>query len=223
MTPPIATITQLPIDPAIRKHRFVREALAIARLRSKEEIERVIGTRNDIRKPECQLYGWGKHVPEHVDATGWIYFVPLLGKPSIICAGGVDVLASNGDVCRMDDCAPHFTYDDTARVCLFIGPYAQPADEVAIAALTVGLQQLASGVYQAPRVREGFRVLMSDECYAIVDDSYETMLITDAQARGRTIALCGQCNRRAVKLDHHFPWDWSGNVCERHLKQREAA
>lgn len=222
MTPPIATIAQLPIDPAIAKHRFVREALAAARLSSNND-ERVVGTKNDIKAPECQLYGWGKHVPKHIDNTGWIYFVPLLGKPSLICAGRQHVLASNGDVCRLDDCTPHYTYDETARVCLFIGPYEQPADEVAIAALTDGLRKLASGLYQAPRVRDGFRVVMSDECYAIVDDAAELMLTADAKARGLTIALCGQCSRRAVELDHHFPWDWSGNVCERHLAKREAA
>lgn len=223
-TSPIATIGRVEIDPAIRRHRFVREALAIARLFTKKnDGERVIGTRNDQKSPECQLYGWGKQVPEHTDNTGWIYFVPLLGRPSITCAGGHAVLASNGDVCRMNDFEPHFTYDDTARVCLFIGPYERPADDVALAALTDGLRKLASGAYEAPRVRDGFRVVMSDECYAIVDDMGELMLIADAEARGYTIALCGQCSRRAVKLDPHFPWDWSMNVCSHHLTKRAAA
>lgn len=220
MTAPIATIAQLPIAPAVRSHRFVREALALARLFSRKEVERVVGTRNDVRSPECQLYGWGKNVPEHVDNTGWIYFVPLLGKPSIICAGRHDVLASSGDVCRLWDFAPHFTYDDTARVCLFIGPYDQPSDDSALAVLTAGLQQLTAGIYEAPRVSPGFRVPASDECFALVDDAGELMLIERAKACGYTIALCSQCSRRAIKLDAHFPWDWSMNFCGHHLAKR---
>lgn len=74
--------------------------------------------------------------------------------------------------------------------------------------------------YGAPRVRDGFRAILPDECYvANVDWSdAELMLEADvAPARRDAILQCAKCTNKAVRLDQFWPYQMDLNRCRAHL------
>lgn len=222
---PLEIIGQIDIPCEVLAHRFVREALGCARHIADEGDVRhqVVGTAN-TRKVE--LYGWAPHVDSHVDNTGWVYLLALNEGRSTLNVWGADgepvsVWMPAGAVVRLDDRAEHWTEDDSVRICAFIGSYPTPHDYDALVALQAGVSALARGdYYGAPRVRDGFRVLMPDEC--IVGDynrcTYEPMLLIDAQRQRRWVETCALCCKAAVKIDQHWPYHTDMNRCAEHLK-----
>lgn len=217
-------IAHIDIPFAVFGHRFYKEAFAIARntqrkVKRKETREKVIGTANT---KQVELYGWARNVEAHSDDSGLIYFVALNDGDSIVVTTGhretvIDLPA--GAVVRMDDYCRHFTFDDRPRVCAFIGSYPTCHDYDAIMALQHGVELLAKGEYYgAPRVREGFRVVLPDECYVSADiDTLELMLLKDAKEQGKFIQECAVCGRPAAKIDHQWPWFMDLHRCMEHI------
>lgn len=72
----------------------------------------------------------------------------------------------------------------------------------------------------APRVAEGYRVLLDDECWAASADlqDYESMLLADAQRAGRFVIPCSApgCSRPAVRVDDKWPYCDERNACREH-------
>ncbi|MBB4517293.1 hypothetical protein GGD68_006096 [Paraburkholderia fungorum] len=222
---PLAVVGHLNIPPAALEHRFVMEALAVAHSRESDDLERVIGTDNTSR---CELYGWAPHVAPHADGFGFVYLVCLNdGKSSIsvrdTCGEIQEVFAPVGTVIRLDDRLEHWTSDTVARVAAFTGHFPEPCDEAAIEELEAGIAALAEGAYiGAPRVRDGFRVLLDDECWsaATLDDELETTLLRDATAAGRWIEICSHCRKPAARPDPKWPYSMAMSRCMEHLAAR---
>lgn len=222
---PLAVVGHLSIPPAALEHRFAVEALAVAHSRDSEDLERVIGTDNTGR---CELYGWAPHVAPHADGFGFVYLVCLNDGKTSICArdtsGEVyEVFAPAGAVIRLDDRLEHWTSDTVARVAAFAGHFPEPGDDAAIAQLKAGIAALSKGLYAgAPRVRDGFRVLLDDECWsaATLDDELETTLLQEAKTAGRWIETCSHCGKPAVRPDPKWPYSMALSRCMEHLAGR---
>lgn len=227
MTLALEIIGHIDVPASVQEHRFYKEVLGVTKVFTKKiaaklSREPVIGTANSRR---VELYGWAKNVAKHTDDSGFIYFVALNDADSIIVSKDDDkeliIDLPKGAVARMNDYKPHFTFDDKARVCAFLGSYKEPCDRLAIAKLTKGVNALAVGKYYgAPRVRHGFRAMLPDECYVMAKnfDQVEMMLLKDAKKADRFIQTCGLCKRLAVKIDSHFPYFLENNRCRNHLK-----
>lgn len=228
--PPLAIVGHIEVPEAIFAHRFHAEALANVQLAARRHSERVdagvIGTSNS---GEVELYGWAANVDSHKDNTGFVYIVPLNGTTTVSAwREGEDILnaaeltAKPGDVLRLDDHALHWTEEPDGQytTAAFVGSFAEPCDEAAIVKLRAGIAKLASSdYYGAPRVREGFRVLLADECLA-ADDGFNNlvpMLRRDAFGQKRYVAQCGKCKSVAVRADSHWPYQQDGNRCRNHL------
>lgn len=222
---PLAVVGHLSIPPATLEHRFTVEALAVAHSRESQDLERVVGTDNTGR---CELYGWAPHVAPHADGFGFVYLVCLNDGKTSICARDTsdevyEVFAPAGAVIRLDDRMEHWTSDTAARVAAFVGHFPEPGDEAAIAQLEAGIAALAMGLYAgAPRVRDGFRVLLDDECWsaATLDDELQTTLLQEAKTEGRWIEMCSHCGKPAVRTDPKWPYSMALSRCMKHLTAR---
>lgn len=226
---PLQIVGRLPIPPAALAHRFYTEAHACAELFAEQQDvhSQVVGTAN-TRKPE--LYGWAPNVDSHADKTGWVYLVCLNEGRTVVsvdATGDMESIATAqldaGVVVRLNDHCTHWTEDDQARVALFVGSWPEPADTEALAMLAAGLAALETGSYYgAPRVRDGFRALLADECLAADADieDLETMLLADAQREGRLIELCGKCDAPAVRPDEKWPYHSEMSRCKGHLTMK---
>ena len=231
---PLEIIGHIAIPRAAKEHRFYREAFMVARALGKDagRYEKVIGTINDRK---CELYGWGANVDAHTDDSGYIYICLMsaadsliLVEPSLDDPQEHSALMQIGTVVRLNDFRRHWTYDgEGSRVCAFVGSFSEPDDVAAMTILTEGIATLARGdYYGAPRVRDGFRVMLSDECFALPEfDSGrpELMLKADAEAKGLLIIPCAKCGEPASKLDAHFPYDWTYCLCSKHRETPENA
>lgn len=230
MTKPLAMIGHIPIPLDVLFHRFFHEALGIVELMTKkveqgESLEPVVGTGNTH---EVELYGWAPHVPPHEDQTGYVYLVPLNDGRSTLNVW-IDEIPEcvrllPGVVVRLNDYARHWTEDTNPRVCAFLGSFDTPCDAEALAKLEAAITLLAEGAYYgAPRVREGFRVLLPDECIVANEqfDDTEVMLLADAKAEGRLILPCGKCHRPAVIMDDKWPYHSEMNRCIKHIRDRD--
>lgn len=218
----IAAVGTIKLPPDIRRHRCVREALASVKRLTGFIDGGVLGTSNDDG-PVTQLYAWKQNVQPHADRTGFVYFAPLVipRGGSLVCAEDAsDVLLRVGVVYRLNDFITHGTYENGSVACLFRGPYPAPNDSEALAEMQAGANRLAVAAPDQPRVSPGFRIVGRGECYAsdLHEDGRHSVLMSIAQANreGLEIARCAHCGRRAVDLDHHYPWEQSGNRCERH-------
>ena len=228
---PLQIVGRLPVPEAVLSHRFTIEARACAELFAKKEdvFSQVVGTAN-TRKAE--LYGWAPNVDSHRDNTGLVYLLclnPGQTTVSVDETGSLDRIATArldaGVVVRMDDRCTHWTEDDRTRVALFVGSWPEPADAEAMALLAAGLDALERGdYYGAPRVRDGFRVLLPDECLAADDkiEELETMLLADAERAGRLIERCGKCDELAVRADEKWPYFTEQSRCIGHLNMNTA-
>jgi hypothetical protein len=230
MNQDLEVIGHIHVPHMVYEHRFYREAMAVVRnsqrkVNAHETKEKVIGTAN-TRMPE--LYGWAKHVEAHRDETGIIYFVALNPGKSLVVTvseaiGETSIVLNLGDVVRMDDHARHFTHDDKARICSFIGSYHSFHDYEALTKLQQSVDALAAGdYYGAPRVSRGFRVLLRDECYVLDDnDDLQVMLHKDAVKKEMIVATCNECDRPAARLDNKWPWFNDYNRCHQHIGKPE--
>lgn len=223
---PLAAVGTIAIGAHVMNHRFVREALACATLRGLEELDRVVGTANTGK---CELYGWGPHVSEHTDGFGYIYVLCLNdGRSSVCVRDGEEiheVFAPGGQVLRLDDRFPHWTADTVARVAAFVGQFDTPRDAEAMRVLEEGVAELERGTYYgAPRVREGFRALLEDECLAASADmeSLDVMLLDDARRAELLIERCALCAAPAIRADHYWPYSSASSRCAAHLNATEA-
>lgn len=230
---PLSIVAELVIPPAVLTHRFCTEAHTIAThfAMADDVHKQVIGTANTRA---VELYGWAANVDSHKDATGWVYLVPLNAPTTVCCftsddpdaAELIELKARPGQVIRLNDHCLHWTEepDTQATVAAFVGSFDEPDDDAAVKALTNGLAALAMGLYYgAPRVREGFRILLDDECLA-ADDAFESlapMLLADARKQRRYFERCGKCSRPAVRADHHWPYHSEGSRCRKHLGEAE--
>lgn len=221
----LAAVGSIAFPATVRRHRYVREVLAVAKLmRETGQDAGVVGTTNGSG-PVTELYAWAPMIPEHADATGFIYFAPVVlprGGSIVFANDESDVVLKIGKVYRLNDHVMHGTYEYGPVACLFRGPYRAPADAEAVAELQAGADRLASCAPGMPRVSPGFRRPFRDECYAsdwtMGGRDRELMPIAQAKREGMDIARCAHCNRRALSLDHHYPWEVAGNRCEVHLK-----
>lgn len=221
-------IGRIALPAAIERHRFVIEAMGNAMLAGKRDdpAARVVGTDNSR---QVELYGWGGSVGPHSDNTGWMYFCPLqvVGRSRVSCKADtmLEVEIAAGDVVRLWDWCEHMT-TDTGPVCaMFLGAFEKPCDQGAIAAFRRAAAQLARGTYYgSPRVREGFRIMLPDECLAATRelDRCEPMLIKDAERRGRWIQTCW-CGEKAQRLDAYWPYQQDRNRCAQHLFEQPRA
>lgn len=225
---PLSIVASLEVPEATLAHRFYTEALACAQLfvRAADVHRQVIGTANT---KQVELYGWAANVDSHKDATGWVYLVPLNAPTTVLAFGSDDpdaellmVTAAPGQVVRLNDHCLHWTEEPAgqATVAAFIGSFAEPDDDAAVKALTNGIAALTMGLYYgAPRVREGFRALLTDECLAANDafDELVPMLLADARKQGRYIERCGKCRRPAVRPDDKWPFFSETSRCRSHL------
>jgi hypothetical protein len=226
MVLPLEIVGHIEIPDSVRSHRFYHECMGVVSLFQKKITEKlsrepVLGTANT---GEVELYGWARSVAKHTDNTGIIYFVALNDADSIVISvnEGQETVVDlkKGAVVRMDDHIPHFTFDDSERICAFIGSYKEPQDALALRKLRKGIKTLAAGKYYgAPRVQPGFRAIMSDECFVMTKDceSVELMLLDDAKKKRRLIETCALCDGLAVKIDQHYPWHVDMNRCRNHL------
>jgi hypothetical protein len=223
---PLQVVGRVDVAASVAEHRFVIEALAAAHVldtsEDREEGDVVVGTMNTQK---VELYGWGRHVGEHVDATGYVYLVALTDGHSML-----NVRTKKGEihcqrlpvgtVVRLDDYAVHWTEDEKPRACAFLGSYVAPCDAAAIRLLQNAVNTLARGdYYGAPRVRDGFRALQPDECL-VPDDDWtfcDPMLLADARAQNKHIETCAHCAAPAVRVDAHFPYFTDANKCRAHL------
>ena len=224
VAPMLEVVGRIPV-PDVSGHRFVVEAHAIAQLRDEQgTLERVIGT---VNTKEPELYGWGSNVDSHVDNTGFMYLVPLVAEESFVYAMlGDDVVEQKlvvGEVVRLWDYALHWTTDSAPVVAVFLGSFDTPCDAEAIAKLTAAVQALVAGeYYTAPRVRDGFRVVMDDECIATKDwEHTEIVLQADLKKRRMHLLQCGQCEKPAFRVDQHFPYFQEMNRCREHWLARD--
>lgn len=218
--PALQVVGSIAIPPSVIKHRFVREALAVATLFSQddERIERVVGTLNNKK---CELYGWATSVAAHTDKTGYVYLLPLNDGNSVIYTEDHEIHLKVGEVVRLNDFHLHWTVDEFPIVCAFVGSFKEPNDKQAMTTLQQGVTALAKGdYYDAPRVRSGFQAMLEDECFAIIDsiESPEQMLISDALVCGLWIEPCGECGEPAIKLDSYYPYFNDENKCRNHLR-----
>lgn len=157
----LGAVGRISVPSLALKHPHVMEALALARVFANDDtrLERVIGTDNKQAELGCQLYGWGCNVAPHRDRTGFVFFVPLVVHQSAVCTNFGAVRLRRGTVYRLNDHVLHWTEDSAPVVCAFVGPFNFPHPAPAIEHLRHGIEALASGVPDAPRVRSGFRVL----------------------------------------------------------------
>jgi hypothetical protein len=223
---PLEVVGRIEVADTVAAHRFVTEALAAAYVldtrEDRPEGDVVVGT---VNTQKVELYGWGRHVGEHVDATGYVYLVALTDGMSTLNVRTKegDVLCQRlpvGTVVRLDDYRAHWTEDEKPRACAFIGSYVAPCDAAAVRLLQNAVNRLARGeYYDAPRVGQGFRAMGEDECYVPDKDwsACETMLIADARMQNRHIETCAQCSAPAVRIDPHFPYYMDRNACRAHL------
>ncbi|MBW6123103.1 hypothetical protein KZ843_09420 [Pseudomonas aeruginosa] len=222
--PGLSIVGAIPIRAAVLQHRFALEGLAAIAVASEEEDprKRVIGTSN--QPDEVELYGWAQDITRHRDNSGWIYGVCLNpGRTRLFATDErtptpgetIEVELSAGTVFRLDDYFTHWTQDSGPRLAAFIGPFAQPCDDLALAKLREAIEQLAKGVYSlAPRVSGGFRVLLADECWATHDyESRSLMLLADAKASNADVLCCAECDKPAAIIDHYWPYEQSANRC----------
>lgn len=230
---PLSIVAELVVPPAALAHRFITEAHTIAAsfVQDADVHKQVIGTANTRA---VELYGWAANVDAHKDNTGWVYIVPLNAETTVCCftsddpddAELIEVKAEPGQVIRLHDHVLHWTEEreGQATVGAFIGSFPEPADDAAVKALTNGIAALTMGLYYgAPRVREGFRLLLADECLA-ADDAFENlapMLLTDARKQRRYFERCGKCSRPAVRADDKWPFFSEHSRCMRHLTDTE--
>ena len=226
--PSVLRVGTIDVPPAVMQHRFALEALAGAMMLAgrEEPVARVIGTENTKR---CELYGWGANVDSHRDDTGWMYLVLLNDGTSTLSAWARDTHACNdvvseamprGAVIRLQDCCEHWTEDDGPRVAAFVGSFDRPCDAVAMAILQAGVAALARGdYYGAPRVREGFRAILPDECLAADDgmNELQPMLLADARRERRYFERCAHCKAPAVRADRLWPYSMENSRCRFHL------
>lgn len=210
----VQIVGQIAVPQTVLEHRFVKEALAVVNFFQKddERIERVIGTKNSKK---CELYGWSTCVAPHTDNEGYVYLLPLNDIGSFLYTEDSEVYLQQGTVVRLNDFSSHWTFDDAPVVCAFVGAFKEPNDDQAIAILKEGINALERGdYYKAPRVREGFQVIMDDECWASKNiDDVQLMLLTDAQAQDLFIELCACCDKPATKLDSTWPYHFDNNRC----------
>jgi hypothetical protein len=241
----IESIGHIDIPAGVLDHRFVLEARANAALLTKHQDDnrQVVGTSNTRL---CELYGWAPNVEPHVDNTGIVYLVGLddlvshlyawAGAPSVR-TGQVGVRRARGSklhfarlaagtVVRLDDFAEHWTEDTGPRVAAFVGSFEKPDDDRAMEILRAGVAALARGdYYGAPRVPQGYRAMLPDECFAANDDwsDCEVMLLDDARAKKRLVQLCGKCDRPAVRMDRYWPNFHDMNRCREHINAKDEA
>lgn len=227
--PALAIVGHLDVPDASMAHRFALEARAcVTTFAQRASVEhQVIGT---VNARTCELYGWAPNVDSHADRTGWMYGVALndgrttisaYAYPMLSCMRTLHVELPRGAVFRLWDHCTHWTEDDAPRVCAFVGSFDEPDDAAAIATLRAGVAALAAGhYYGAPRVREGFRVLLDDEALVASDDmtDYAPMLLADATRRDLFVIPCAQCDRPAVRADPHWPYHWDQNRCREHMR-----
>lgn len=220
MTLPLEVICTLAVPENIASHRFVREASKIVDLLAGRD-ERVIGTRNAKR---CEIYGWSPNIPPHADSTGFMYAMPLLMEESVVYLNDGEfehaIEIAPGSVFRMDDRMRHWTHDAGNVVALFLGSFGEPCDASAMLEFGRATRALAAGEYYgAPRVSQGFHVLLDDECYVhnIATNDVETMLIEDARRDDALIIQCAKCDAPATRIDQHFPHMQGMNRCHEHL------
>lgn len=223
---PLQVVGRIDVAQSVAGHRFVIEALAAAYVAdtSEDRIEGdvVVGTLNT---QQVELYGWGRHVGEHVDTTGFVYLVALTDgfstlnvrtrKGEIYCQR-----LPVGTVVRLDDYEVHWTEDEKPRACAFLGSYAAPCDAAAVRLLQNAVNTLARGdYYGAPRVQQGFRAMQADECYVPNADwtFCDPMLLADARAQGKHVETCAHCDTPAVRIDSKFPYYSDANACAAHL------
>ena len=227
----LAVVGHIEIPPVVLEHRFVREALAntMTLVQNEDPRMQVVGTENT---KACELYGWAPNVDSHRDCTGWVYLVALnAGFSHVHAWASAKPLARKlhsvelrpGTVVRLWDFCEHWTEDRTARVAAFVGSYERPRDAEALAALQRGIDALAAGSYYgAPRVRDGFRALLPDECLAANDDFTELhpMLVADARRQKRFIECCAVCGKPAIRPDDKWPYFSDKSACRDHLAER---
>ncbi|WP_227461679.1 hypothetical protein [Cupriavidus pauculus] len=162
---PLEIVGHIEIPPAALRHAHVAEALAAAvQTAERDEIgDRVLGTENSR---QVELCGWGTNVPVHHDCTGYVYLVALnAGATRLFCMHdmpGEDSDCDEGQeacvdlqpgmVVRLDDNYLHWTEDSCTRIAAFVGSFDAPCDELAVAQLRIGVDALARGTAQAPRV-----------------------------------------------------------------------
>lgn len=230
----VQTIGRIAIPSAALTHRFVQEAEACARLLTNkaDPTTQVVGTENTRA---CELYGWAPNVDSHADRTGFVYLCMLNpGRGTLFAFEGamgdqvVQEPLEQGAVIRLNDFCEHWTEDRIRehRVAAFVGSWPEPNDAEAVALLQAGILALERGdYYGAPRVREGFRVLLADECWAADKgfDTLETMLLADAKAQGRYVETCALCSRPAVRPDDKWPHFSDQSRCRVHLGERKRA
>jgi hypothetical protein len=226
---PLAAVGHIDIPAGVLTHRFHHEAMANCMLSAKRQAEEedagVVGTANTR---EVELYGWSANVDSHVDKTGYVYIMPLNSAAKVsawrdgMVENVVSITAKPGDVLRLDDFALHWTEEPEGQLttAAFIGSWPEPCDALALEKLAAAVAKLAAGdYYGSPRVREGFRVLLADECLAAnaAHDELETMLRRDAFGQKRYVLLCGKCNSVAVRADSHWPYHAETSRCRKHL------
>jgi hypothetical protein len=224
MIPALEAIGNIHIPSGVDGHRFCLEALGATKiLESNEDLRsRVIGTDNS---KSVELYGWAPNVDIHKDSTGYVYLLALNeGITEINAFDDTNKLLFSvafplGTVLRLNDNYQHWTIDDGNRICAFVGSYDTPHDYEALTKLSAAVGLLAAGAYyEAPRVREGFRALLPDECLVLKSiDQTETMLLADAKAQGKYIETCAECDKPAVRLDSKWPYFHEHNRCFDHL------
>jgi len=214
----VQVIGQIAVPQTVLEHRFVKEALAVVNFFQKddERAERVIGTQNSKK---CELYGWSTCVAPHTDNEGYVYLLPLNDIGSFLYTEDSEVYLQQGTVVRLNDFSSHWTFDDVPVVCAFVGSFKEPNDEQAISILKEGVNALERGdYYDAPRVREGFQVVMDDECWAWSSedmDNVKLMLLSDAKEKDLFIELCACCGEHASKLDSLWPYHFENNICNK--------
>lgn len=209
------------VPAAVRRHRFVREALACAKVLSDpEKLDRIIGTEN-TRLPE--LYGWAPPIAKHTDNAGYMYLMPIIDGGGVLHAEGADpVPLELGTIIRLDDRRVHWVEGGEPSVAMFLGCYPEPVDTLAVQSLCRALFALERGdYYGAPRVKDGFRALLDDECYAALpsDERCRVMLTKDARAAGLDVQECAFCHKPAVQLDEYWPYYTEQHRCRDHLAE----
>lgn len=79
------------------------------------------------RRPE--YYGWYSPVPQHVDNTGFIYFIPFyIESKDVLVVDGIETELQVGAVYRLNDSVPHGSLGDGRVAALFNGSYS--AEEI---------------------------------------------------------------------------------------------
>lgn len=213
-------VGQMRVPAVAKTHRFVTECLAA--VRTMGDKGGVLGT-DDSGVPE--LFGWQPQVKPHVDASGFVYFMPIIAQGGWVCANVEDTVIELplrcGTVYRLDDEMLHWTRGDGLTVGLFVGSYQAPEDALAIALLADGLAALAAGLYdQAPRVGRDFRTVLHDECLVYRGETYTHRLLSEALRDAETIVQCAHpgCHHPAVVVDRYFPSFAHNSCCAAHVR-----